>query len=82
MGIQVFFMFPETRQKSLEEIDVLFDENIPAWKTRSGPSREDERAAAFQRGEQIGKRSSDATLHQDENLEKANEKMDRNVDTV
>jgi hypothetical protein len=102
MGIQVFFMFPETRQKYLEEIgivglpfilmiDVLFDENIPAWKTRSGPSRMDEKAARLQR-DNIGKRNSDTTVQQDEkaekliepeNIEKSNgRRMDRNVGTV
>jgi len=64
-------MFPETRQKSLEEIDILFEENIPAWKTRSG-SRMDERALSYQRGDSgvPGKRNSDVTLQQDENAEK------------
>ena len=62
-------MFPETRQKSLEEIDILFEENVPPWKTRSG-SRLDERAVALRRGETGGKRNSDTTLQQDENVEK------------
>jgi MFS family permease len=74
MFIQVFFMFPETRQKSLEEIDILFDENIAPWKTRSG-SRVDERAQAIARGDKIekGKRNSDTTLQQDEHMEKPTE---------
>ena len=52
--------------------DILFEENIPAWKTRSG-SRMDEKAQAIQRGESVGKRNSDTTLQQDENVEKAKE---------
>ena len=67
-------MFPETRQKSLEEIDILFDKHIAPWKTRSG-SRMDERAQAIAHGEgresrEKGKRNSDTTLQQDENAEK------------
>jgi len=78
-------MFPETRQKSLEEIDILFDENIPAWKTRSG-SRVDERAKAIERGGAgEGKRNSDSTLQQEENAEKPlNQRKDvvKNVGSV
>ncbi|KAK9469438.1 general substrate transporter [Lipomyces arxii] len=33
MAIQVFFMFPETRGKTLEEIDIIWEQKIPAWKT-------------------------------------------------
>ena len=52
--------------------DVLFEENVPAWKTRSG-SRMDEKAIAMHHGENVGKRNSDTTLRQDENIEKINE---------
>lgn len=87
MFIQVFLMFPETRQKSLEEIgmylalkvtdvpDILFEEHIAPWKTRSG-SRMDQRAASYQHGESgiAAKRNSDTTLQQDENVDKVHEK--------
>ena len=33
LTVQTFFMFPETRGKTLEEIDQMWAENIPAWKT-------------------------------------------------
>ncbi|KAI9369561.1 sugar transporter [Aspergillus egyptiacus] len=33
MTFHVFFMYPETAQRSLEEIDAMFDSNVPAWKT-------------------------------------------------
>ncbi|KAK7202732.1 general substrate transporter [Myxozyma melibiosi] len=33
MTIHVFFLFPETRGKTLEEIDVIWEEHIPPWKT-------------------------------------------------
>lgn len=34
MTFHIFFTFPETSQKSLEEIDHIFDQNIPAWKSQ------------------------------------------------
>lgn len=33
MTIQVFFMFPETAGRSLEEVDMLFERNVKPWKT-------------------------------------------------
>lgn len=33
MIFHIFFTYPETAQKSLEEIDVLFDSNIPPWRS-------------------------------------------------
>ena len=33
MTIHVFFLFPETSGKSLEEIEAMFLKKIPAWKT-------------------------------------------------
>ncbi|BAO40686.1 high-affinity glucose transporter [Kluyveromyces marxianus DMKU3-1042] len=35
LTVQCFFMFPETRGKTLEEIDQMWVDNIPAWKTGS-----------------------------------------------
>ncbi|SCU91562.1 LAMI_0E06392g1_1 [Lachancea mirantina] len=35
LTIQTFFMFPETKGKTLEEIDQMWADNIPAWKTGS-----------------------------------------------
>ncbi|KAF9315275.1 hypothetical protein BG003_003187 [Podila horticola] len=37
MTIHVFFMFPETKGRTLEEMDEVFNSNVPAWKTRSLP---------------------------------------------
>ncbi|KAM0273252.1 hypothetical protein ACHAQH_008349 [Verticillium albo-atrum] len=35
----IYFTYPETAGKTLEEIDVIFDENIAPWKSRNaGPS--------------------------------------------
>ncbi|KAK2595299.1 hypothetical protein QQS21_007014 [Conoideocrella luteorostrata] len=33
MTVHAFFIYPETARESLEEIDVLFDEDIPAWRS-------------------------------------------------
>lgn len=33
MIFHIFFTYPETARKSLEEIDVLFDSNIPPWRS-------------------------------------------------
>jgi hypothetical protein len=49
MGIHVFFMWPETCQKSLEEIELLFDGTVPAWRSASVKSRFDEEVAEMQR---------------------------------
>ncbi|KAF9914086.1 hypothetical protein BX616_009005 [Lobosporangium transversale] len=37
MTIHVFFMFPETKGHTLEEMDELFNSDVPAWKTRAQP---------------------------------------------
>lgn len=34
MFVHVFFMFPETAGKTLEEVELIFTDGIPAWKTR------------------------------------------------
>lgn len=33
MALWVFFLYPETAGKSLEEIDYVFEAKIPAWKS-------------------------------------------------
>lgn len=33
MTFHVFFMYPETVGRSLEEIDMVFDANVKPWKT-------------------------------------------------
>lgn len=36
MTFWVFFLYPETAGKSLEEIDLVFESKIPAWKSAGG----------------------------------------------
>lgn len=36
MLVHVFFMFPETTGKPLEEVEAMFLEHVPAWKTQPG----------------------------------------------
>ncbi|POS75274.1 hypothetical protein DHEL01_v206331 [Diaporthe helianthi] len=33
MTVHVFFFYPETAAKSLEEIDAVFESKTPAWRT-------------------------------------------------
>ncbi|KAG5421961.1 HGT1 [Candida metapsilosis] len=35
MGLHVFFGFPETKGKRLEEVGQMWDENVPAWRSAS-----------------------------------------------
>lgn len=39
MTIHVFLAFPETAGKSLEEVDEIFQNRTPAWKTQKGPGK-------------------------------------------
>ncbi|PYH47020.1 sugar porter family MFS transporter [Aspergillus saccharolyticus JOP 1030-1] len=39
MTVHIFFTYPETAGRSLEDIDLMFDANLPAWKTSRLPDR-------------------------------------------
>jgi len=43
MTFHIFFTYPETSSKTLEEIGILFDANIPPWKSNQVKSRFGER---------------------------------------
>jgi hypothetical protein len=47
----MFFTAPETKGKTLEEMDEVFDRGIPAWKTRTTTSRLDQIARDIETGE-------------------------------
>jgi hypothetical protein len=48
---QMFLTAPETKGKTLEEMDDVFDRGIPAWKTRASTSRLDQLARDIETGE-------------------------------
>lgn len=47
----MFLTAPETKGKTLEEMDDVFDRGIPAWKTQSGTSRLDQLQRDIEKGE-------------------------------
>ncbi|KAF2280027.1 high affinity glucose transporter [Westerdykella ornata] len=49
--IHMFFTAPETKGKSLEEMDDIFDSGIPAWKTAGTGSRLDQLQRDIEKGE-------------------------------
>lgn len=55
MTIHVFFMFPESVGKSLEEVDDIFNSGLPAWKTGKlrNQSKLNELTEAIKRGEDV-----------------------------
>ncbi len=58
MAVHVFFTYPETAQKSLEEIDLLFNGEIKPW--RSSKVRGFD--SAVQERRQSGGKSGDGVL--------------------
>ncbi|KAL5337464.1 general substrate transporter [Aspergillus crustosus] len=53
MTFHVFFMYPETAQRSLEEIDLMFDSNVQAWKTAKLNDRFGEEVEQRQRKQSV-----------------------------
>jgi hypothetical protein len=47
----MFLTAPETKGKTLEEMDDVFDRGIPAWKTRATTSRLDQLTRDIETGE-------------------------------
>jgi hypothetical protein len=45
MTVHVFFFYPETVKKSLEEIDHLFDGSVPAWRSAHAVKTFDQKVA-------------------------------------
>jgi hypothetical protein len=50
--IHMFLTAPETKGRTLEEMDEVFDRGVPAWKTsKGGPSRLDQLTRDIEAGE-------------------------------
>jgi hypothetical protein len=47
----MFLTAPETKGKTLEEMDTVFDQGIPAWKTAHTGSRLDQLQRDIEKGE-------------------------------
>lgn len=45
MTVHIFFMYPETQGKTLEEIDFLFESKVKPWKSNKVQSGFEERMA-------------------------------------
>ena len=66
--VHMFLTAPETKGKTLEEMDEVFDSGIPAWKTRAGGSRLDQLQRDIETGELKVATVGHPTVHQ-ENVE-------------
>lgn len=51
MTVHAFFMYPETARKTLEEVDALFDSNVPAWRSAKATGGFEEKLEAAQRAD-------------------------------
>lgn len=51
MTFHVFFMYPETVRRTLEEIDFVFDTDVPAWRTNKVKARFEEEVENIRRRE-------------------------------
>lgn len=55
MSIHIFFTYPETARRTLEEIDVLFDSDIPPWRSaKAQVGALEHRAQRLERSESSG----------------------------
>lgn len=65
MTIHAFFFYPETAKKSLEEVDLLFTENVPAWRSASAGGRLQEKIEKVERGEKVTEEVEDTANHKE-----------------
>lgn len=65
----MFLTAPETKGKTLEEMDDVFDSGIPAWKTRATGSRLDQLQRDIEKGELKVQTAAHPTTHHTETVE-------------
>ena len=69
MTFHIFFTYPETARKTLEEIDLLFDSKIPAWKSSKVSSNAFEtRAANIENGVSDGETGLDLEKEKEDDV--------------
>ncbi|KAF9354769.1 hypothetical protein BGX26_007393 [Mortierella sp. AD094] len=56
MTIHVFLMFPETKGRTLEEMEELFNSDVPAWKTSALPTSKLEHDIEVIQAEQVNEK--------------------------
>ncbi|KAL2824289.1 general substrate transporter [Aspergillus cavernicola] len=61
MTFHVYFMYPETAQKSLEEIDLMFDSGVKPWQTAKLPDRFGEEVERHRKQSVVEDHDGDAT---------------------
>lgn len=54
MTVHVFFAYPETARRTLEEIDFVFDSDVPAWRTNKIKARFQDEVEEIRRRESRG----------------------------
>lgn len=59
MTVHIFFTYPETAGRTLEEIDFVFESDLPVWRTGEQKSRFAEDLEAVQRSQSVGGKSLD-----------------------
>lgn len=51
MTLHVFFLFPETAGKTLEQVEEMFIEGVPAWKTGVVKNAVNEHSRPYKKGD-------------------------------
>lgn len=59
MTVHIFFMYPETAGRTLEEIDYIFESDLPVWRTSKVKSKFAEDVEAVQRAQSVDDKSFD-----------------------
>jgi len=67
MTFHIFFTYPETAGRTLEEIDYIFECDLPVWKTSQAHSRFAEDVEAVQRSKSLGEKDSEEVVAKNDN---------------